>query len=330
VGMKSHLEGFIKQLDVAFEIGKGTTFSSIPRNISSVLICGIGGSGIGGIITSKSIADVCTVPVITCNDYHIPSFVNETTLIIASSYSGNTEETLTVVKAGIAKGAHLCAITSGGELKEICESTGSNHILIPGGNPPRTCLGYSLTEQIFALNKYGLIPNELIDDLKAAADLLKAEHPNIIAQAKTVALALYGKIPVLYSSDKFEPVAIRFRQQLNENSKMLAWHNKFPEMNHNEIVGWSKENKDLAVLLFRNKEDFYRNQARMDFTVDLIKQHAASVTQVYSKGDSYLERALYFIYLTDWASLYLAEADDVDPMAIKSIDALKEHLATID
>jgi glucose/mannose-6-phosphate isomerase len=328
--MKSHLEGFIKQLDVAFEIGKGADFSSVPKNISSVLICGIGGSGIGGTITSKAIADACKVPVITCNDYHIPAFVNKNTLIIASSYSGNTEETLSVVKAGVAKGAHLCAITSGGELKIICEEIGANYIEIPGGSPPRTCLGFSLTEQIFALNKYGLISDGLIDNLKAASNLLKVENSNIKAQAKTVALALNGKIPVLYSSDKFEPVAIRFRQQLNENSKMLSWHNKFPEMNHNEIVGWSKENKNLAVLLFRNKEDFYRNQARMDFTVGLIKQHAASVTQVYSKGDSYLERALYFIYLTDWSSLYLAEANNVDPMAIKSIDALKAHLATID
>lgn len=327
--MKSHLEGFIKQLDEAFEIGKGAKFIAIPDNISSVLICGIGGSGIGGTITSKSIAEVCKVPVITCNDYHIPSFVNETTLIIASSYSGNTEETLTVVKAGVAKGAHLCAITSGGELLDICKETNSNHIVIPGGNPPRTCLGYSLSEQIFALNQYGLVPDELIQNLKASSELLKKEDEAIRVEAKTIALTLDGKIPVLYSSDKFEPIAIRFRQQLNENSKMLAWHNKFPEMNHNEIVGWSKANNDLAVLLFRNEDDFYRNQARMDFTVGLIKQHAASVTEIYSKGNSYLERALYFIYLTDWVSLYLAEQNNVDPIAIKSIDALKAHLATI-
>jgi glucose/mannose-6-phosphate isomerase len=328
--MKSHLEGFIKQLDEAFEIGKSANFKTSNKEITSVLICGIGGSGIGGIITSKSIADVCKVPVITCNDYHIPSFVNESTLIIASSYSGNTEETITAVKAAMVKGAQLCAVTSGGELKEICEKTGSNHIVIPGGNPPRTCLGYSLTEQIFALNKYGLIPNELIENLKSASQLLKSEEANILAEAKTVSEALVGKIPVIYSTDKFEPIAIRFRQQLNENSKMLAWNNKFPEMNHNEIVGWSKENKNLAVIIFRNEDDFYRTQARIDCTVGLIGKYASSVTQINSKGNSYLERALYFIYLTDWVSLYLADADNVDPIAIKAIDALKAHLATID
>jgi glucose/mannose-6-phosphate isomerase len=328
--MRNHLEGFIKQLDEAFEIGQSSQFNASEKEITSVLICGIGGSGIGGTITSKSIADVCKVPVITCNDYHIPSFVNESTLIIASSYSGNTEETITAVKAAMAKGAQLCAITSGGELKEICEKTGSNHIVIPGGNPPRTCLGYSLTEQIFSLNHYGLIPNELIENLKSASQLLKAEDVNIKEEAKEVSKALSGKIPVLYSTDKFEPIAIRFRQQLNENSKMLAWHNKFPEMNHNEIVGWSEENKDLAVLIFRNEDDFYRTKARIDFTIGLISKHASSVTQINGKGSSYLERALYFIYLTDWVSFYLAETNNIDPIAIKSIDALKAHLATID
>lgn len=327
--MRNHLEGFIKQLDDAFEIGQSTSLN-LSNNITSVLICGIGGSGIGGIITSKSIADVCKVPVITCNDYHIPSFVNESTLIIASSYSGDTEETIAAVKAAMNKGAQLCAITSGGELEAICKETGSNYILIPGGNPPRTCLGYSLTEQVFVLNKYGLIPSELIDNLKSASKLLKSEDTNIKLEAKLVSEALVGKIPVLYSTDKFEPIAIRFRQQLNENSKMLAWHNKFPEMNHNEIVGWSKENKDLAVLVFRNKDDFYRTQARIDFTVGLISKYTSSVTQINSKGNSYLERALYFIYLTDWVSLYLAEIENTDPVAIKSIDALKAHLATID
>lgn len=328
--MRSHLEGFIKQLDDAFEIGQSASLNLSNNSIASVLICGIGGSGIGGIITSKSIADVCKVPVITCNDYHIPSFVNESTLIIASSYSGDTEETIAAVKAAMNKGAQLCAITSGGELEAICIETGSNYILIPGGNPPRTCLGYSLTEQVFALNKYGLIPSELIDNLKSASKLLKSEDANIKLEAKLVSESLVGKIPVLYSTDKFEPIAIRFRQQLNENSKMLAWHNKFPEMNHNEIVGWSKENKDLAVLVFRNKDDFYRTQARIDFTVGLISKYTSSVTQINSKGNSYLERALYFIYLTDWVSLYLAETENTDPIAIKSIDALKAHLATID
>lgn len=327
--MRNHLLGFIEQLELAFKIGNESTFVNVSTPVTSVLICGLGGSGIGGSIVAKSVASVCSVPVLTCNDYHIPEFVGEGTLVLASSYSGNTEETITAIKAALEKGAQLCAVTSGGELKQICEETNSNHIVIPGGNPPRTCLGFSLTEQIFALNKYGLAPDSYIEDLSSSIELLKKEDVNIQSKASEIAELLNGKIPVLYSSDKFEPICIRFRQQLNENSKMLAWHNKFPEMNHNEIVGWSKENKDLAVLILRNEDDFYRNQARMDFTKGLVAKHAASVTELYSKGNSYLEKALYLIYLTDWVSLFLAEMNDIDPIAIESIDALKSHLATV-
>lgn len=327
--MRNHILGFIKQLELAFKIGHSSSFNAPISPVSSVLICGLGGSGIGGAIVAKSVASVCPVPVVTCNDYHIPEFVNENTLVVASSYSGNTEETLTAIKAALAKGAQLCAVTSGGELKEICEKNNSNHIVIPGGNPPRTCLGFSLTEQIFALNKYGLVPDSYIENLSSAIELLKTEDTAIQEKANEIADLLNGKIPVLYSSDSFEPVCIRFRQQLNENSKMLAWHNKFPEMNHNEIVGWSEENKDLAVLILRNEDDYYRNQARMDFTKGLISKHASSVTELYSKGNSYLEKALYLIYLTDWVSLYLAEKNGTDPIAIVSIDALKAHLSTV-
>lgn len=328
-GMRGHIEGFISQLEEAFAIGTASTFKKAEKPITSVLICGLGGSGIGGTITSKSVADLCSVPILTCNDYHVPAYVNENTLVIASSYSGNTEETLSAVKAALEQGAQLCAITSGGEMKQICLDTKSNFIEIPGGNPPRTCLGYSLTEQIFALAKYGLIPASTLDNLTAAISLLKSEDANIKVEAQTVADALNGKLPVIYSADNYEPVCIRFRQQLNENSKMLAWNNKFPELNHNEIVGWSKENKDLAVLILRNEDDFYRTQARIDFTTGLIKKYASSVTEVYSKGDSYLEKALYLIYLTDWVSLYLAEMNNVDPIAIVAIDALKNHLASV-
>lgn len=327
--MRGYIGGFISQLEEAFSIGEKSDFQLSDQHISSVLICGVGGSGIGGTITSKSVAEICSVPVVTCNDYHIPAFVNKSTLVIASSYSGNTEETLSAVKKAVAQGAQLCAITSGGEMQRFCEETDSNYILIPGGNPPRTCLGYSLTEQIFALVKYGLIPATTLDCLTAAIELLKLENEHIQEEAEEVAQALNGKIPVLYSVDKYEPICIRFRQQLNENSKVLAWHNKFPELTHNEIVGWSAENKNLAVLILRNEDDYYRTKERIDFTKGLISKYAASVTEVSSKGGSYIERALYLIYLTDWVSLYLAEMNDIDPIAIVAIDALKNHLATV-
>ncbi len=327
--MQSHIEGFIPQLEKAFEIGSKASFNVPNKKISNVLICGLGGSGIGGTVVAKVAQLGAKVPFTICNDYHIPGFVNEETLVIASSYSGNTEETLSAVKKAQERGAEIAAVTSGGELKSICESNGYNYIVIPGGNPPRTCIGYSMTEQIFILVKYGILPASALNELEAAIALLKANDSSMRDEAEVVASALFGKLPIIYATDKFEPVSIRFRQQLNENSKELAWHQKFPELNHNEIVGWAAGNSNLSVVLFRNDDDFYRTQERMEFMKKVITDKGATVTEIHSKGESYIEKALYLIYLTDWASLFIANKKGCDPVEIVVIDALKDHLATI-
>lgn len=327
--MKSHIEGFINQLEKAYSIGASTVFNIPAKKISNVLICGLGGSGIGGTIVAKFAQMESKVPITVCNDYHIPEFVNESTLVIASSYSGNTEETLTAIKTAQSKGAEIAAVTSGGELKEICDQNNYNHIVIPGGNPPRTCIGFSLTEQVFILVKYGIVSEKALSNLTSAIQLLKSEDLSMKAEAENVAQALFGKLPVIYATDKFEPVSIRFRQQLNENSKELCWHQKFPELNHNEIVGWASGNENLSVVIFRNDDDYYRTQERMEFMKKVITDKGASVTEIHSKGGSYIEKALYLIYLTDWASLFIADKKQIDPVEIVVIDALKDHLATI-
>lgn len=327
--MKEHIIGFIKQLEHAVELGEAFTLKPLSAKIKNVLICGLGGSGIGGTIVAKSGLLGASIPITTCNDYHIPEYVNEHTLIVACSYSGNTEETLSALDKGIANNAQVVAVTSGGELKRICDEKGYNYILIPGGNPPRTCIGYSMVEQLYLLASLGVVPQSYIQDVKNAIGLLKANDEAIQAEAKLVAEKLFDKLPVIYGTDKFEPVSIRFRQQLNENSKMLCWHQKFPELNHNEIVGWAEGNEKLAVVLFRNDDDFYRTQERMEFTKKVIIEKGASVTEIFSKGNSFLEKAIYLIYLTDWTSLFIAELKNVDPVEIKVIDALKDYLATV-
>ncbi len=327
--MRKHIEGFIGQLEDAFSIGKKIQFSIPNKKLSNVLILGVGGSGIGGTIVAKTALLGAGIPVMTCNDYHIPEYVNETTLVIACSYSGNTEETLIALKKCQSKGTEIAAVTSGGELQRICEENNYNHIIIPGGNPPRTCLGYSLTEQIFILVKYKILPEAAVEELKSAIQLLKTNNLDIIKEADIVAQSLFGKLPVIYATDKFEPVSIRFRQQLNENSKELCWHQKFPELNHNEIVGWASGNSNLSVVMFRNDDDYYRTQERMEFMKKVILDKGSTVTEIKSKGNSFIEKALYLIYLTDWTSLFIAEKKQIDPVEIRVIDALKDHLATI-
>lgn len=327
--MREHIEGFIAQLEEAFRIGESAQFSIPNKEITNVLICGLGGSGIGGTVVAKTALLGASIPVTTCNDYHIPEYVNESTLVIACSYSGNTEETLTALEKAQKKGCEISAVTSGGELKRICEENGYNHIVIPGGNPPRTCIGFSMTEQVFILVKYGILPASALNELEAAIALLKANDNAMREEAEVVASALFGKLPIIYATDKFEPVSIRFRQQLNENSKELCWHQKFPELNHNEIVGWAAGNSNLSVVLFRNDDDYYRTQERMEFMKKVITDKGAAVTEIHSKGESFIEKALYLIYLTDWASLFIANKKGCDPVEIEVIDALKDHLATI-
>jgi glucose/mannose-6-phosphate isomerase len=327
--MKEYIEGFIEQLNQAYEVGVSSEFIVNKKKISSVLLCGLGGSGIGGAIVARFAQSIAKVPFSICNDYHIPAFVNNETLVIASSYSGDTEETLTAVREAQSKGAEIAAVTSGGKLKDICDLNGYNYILIPGGKPPRTCLGLSLTEQIFILVKYGILDASVLNQLQDSISLLKSNSSSLIKEAENVAEVLLGKISVIYSVDQYEPISIRFRQQLNENSKELCWHQKFPELNHNEIVGWASGNSNLAVVILRNKDDYYRTQERIEFMKTVVKQKGASVTEIWSKGNSFLEKALYLIYLTDWTSLFIANKKGVDPIEIRVIDALKDHLATI-
>ena len=177
--------------------------------------------------------------------------------------------------------------------------------------------------------KYNILPQTALEELKSAIQLLKINNSDIKKEAENVAAKLFGKLPIIYATDKFEPVSIRFRQQLNENSKELCWHQKFPELNHNEIVGWASGNSKLSVVMFRNDDDYYRTQERMEFMKKVILEKGSTVTEIKSKGNSFVEMALYLIYLTDWTSLFIAEKKQIDPVEIRVIDALKDHLATI-
>src|ERR1035437_7951055 len=261
--MKTLVTNFSKQLTEAINIGNNAKLTVSKNKISNVLICGLGGSGIGGSIVSELVINDATVPVNISKGYFIPAYVNEKTLVIISSYSGNTEETLNCMELAIAKNAKIVSITSGGKVLEISKTKSFDHIVVPGGMPPRACLRYSLTQLFFVLNFFGIIGNKFKQELEASVKLLDTEENNILSEAKTIAQKLFGKTPVLYATTNNEGMLIRFRQQLNENSKMLCWHQIIPEMNHNELVGWRDKNENLSVLIFRDKDEYERNNFRI-------------------------------------------------------------------
>ena len=327
--MNDYIDDFSNHLREAIEIANNTSLTSFTKEIRNILICGLGGSGIGGTIVSDIISSKVNIPITATKDYSIPNFVNEHTLVIANSYSGNTEETLYALEKCQAKGAEIAVITSGGKLKAIAEENKYNKIIIPGNQPPRAMFGYAFTELFFMLNHYGIIDDSFKSDFTKAIELLDTEKSDIQEQAMSLAKKMYKQTPVIYVANGFEGVAVRFRQQINENSKMLCWHHVVPEMNHNELLGWRTNVNDLAVVYFRNKSDYERNQIRMDINKKVIAKFTENITEIWSKGDSLIENSLYHINLGDWVSWYLSEMNNVDAIEIDVIDFLKGELAKV-
>jgi glucose/mannose-6-phosphate isomerase len=174
-----------------------------------------------------------------------------------------------------------------------------------------------------------MIGGDFKKQIDSAIKLIETENASILSEAASITDFLTGKLPVIYAVDGYNGVATRFRQQINENSKMLCWHNILPEMNHNELVGWASKNENLAVIILRNKTDYSRTQTRLEISKEVFKKYTPNVKELWSKGESQLERTIYLIHLTDHVSVQLAEKRKIDAMEINIINHLKGELAKI-
>lgn len=328
--MKKLITDFTKQLKHAVEIAEHVHLSATTNRISNVLISGMGGSGIGGNMATEIANTEAEMPIIVNKDYFLPNFVSKNSLVIISSYSGDTEETVKALEEAITRNAHIVCITSGGKIKQLAKEHNLDIILVPTGMPPRAALGFSLVQLLHILNFYGVISAKYKTSLTRAIELLDTEESNIVRDAKQTALELENKNIIIYGTAGMESVALRFRQQVNENSKRLCWHNVFPELNHNELQGWKEKNNKLAVVIFRNETDYLRNAKRIDISKEIISHYDATIKEVYSKGSSQLEHMLYLIHWGDWLSYFLAERKGIDTMDIKVINYLKSELAKVE
>ena len=326
--MDKLIQEFIPQLEEALTIGEKFQPHDHPYEIQKIYVAGMGGSGIGANFVKELIKSECSVSFSIGKSYNIPAFVDKNTLAIVSSYSGNTEETLNSFNELLKTGAQIVVISSGGKLIEKAKEKNIDFIQLPAGSPsPRACLGYSLVQQLFVLNKLGLINNHVIQNINDAIQLLKEEQAQIKLIAENIALRIWNKIPIIYSTDRIESVAIRCRQQLNENANMLCWHHVIPEMNHNELVGWSSSDFPSAVLFLRNDDDYERNQIRIEIIKNIIREKTDTLIEVFSKGESLVEKMLYLVHLVDWISWYAAQKRGEDAIEIKAIDYLKSELS---
>ncbi len=325
--MKQLIADFPIQLQEALIIGQSYRFTTAKKAFSNVVLTGLGGSGIGGSIVQNFVFDKMKIPFIVNKDYSLPAFVNANSLVIVSSYSGNTEETTAALQQALKAKATVICITSGGKIAEVSRKKKLDCILLPAGMPPRACIGYSMTQVLFVLQYFGLIKDNFEKDIKTSIKLIKDDVKDIQKRAKVLAQKLYGKTPVIYTASDFEGVGIRFRQQINENSKMLCWHHAIPEMNHNELVGWRDKDSSKAVVILRNDTDYDRVKLRIDINKKVIKKYTSNISEINSKGKSYWEKVFYFIHLTDWVSVYLADMRKQDATEVKVIDFLKGELA---
>ncbi len=325
--MDELIAGFSDQLREALEIGKAASLRNPDREIRNIVVTGLGGSGIGGNLASEFLSAELKLPMEVNKGYFIPAYVDAHTLLIVSSYSGNTEETLNALALAEEAGAWIVCVSSNGKVLERAREMNYDFIQVPGGLPPRACLGYSLVQQLFILHRLGFSSGQALSDVAIAADQLDRQENEIRSEARDLAAYFHGRMPVIYVCDQMASVAVRVRQQINENAKMLCWHHVIPEMNHNELVGWRDENEKLAVLFLRNEDDFERNSQRIALNKEIIMKYTPHVRELWSKGECLVQRALYLIHLCDWMSFYLAELRGVDPVEVRVIDFLKGELA---
>lgn len=316
---------FFEQIKYSTDLLENTDEINWPENIQSIVIAGLGGSGVGAGIVSGLLFDSLPVPVTIVKDYFLPGFVNKNTLVICSSYSGNTEETLSCYHQALEAQAPIIAITGGGQLKENAQRDGQLCFTVPAGIPPRTALGYTLPVYFFIFSNIFRRP-EWYEKFKNSAQKVELCVNDIDRTSAEIAGFFYGKLPVFYSSSAREGLLIRLRQQINENAKSLCWHHIIPEMNHNELVGWRSQHEELAVLFIWNQFDHPKNVLRMKLTREVVSKYTSNILTYQAPCGDAWEEMLYLIHLFDKISCKLADMYGVDAEEIDVINYLKTSI----
>jgi glucose/mannose-6-phosphate isomerase len=327
--MDKLIESFPQHMLDAVEITEHIRLNKRDTPITNVLICGLGGSGIGGDLVTDLTADQITVPIVVNKGYELPSFADAHTLLILCSYSGNTEETLSCTAQAVERGLKPVCVASGGRLKEIALQHGFDFIEVPGGFPPRTTLGFGSTILFYILDQFALIDFTVSEEITSVSEFLTREQAGIKVAALALAKQLKGKAVIAYVENRIGSVALRLKQQINENAKSPCWSNVVPELNHNELVGWKVKNDTLAAVFLRTDFENKRNVLRFDFIKPTVAASVHAVHEVRAKGATLLEQYFYLVHFGDWMSYYMALEQGQDSIEVHAIDKLKDHLSAV-
>ena len=327
---------FPENLTEALELGEKISLNHAYSHIQNVVVAGMGGSAIGGDVISVFEKDNLDVPFVVCRGYSLPNWVNENTLVVCSSYSGNTEETLSALDDAVSKNAQICGITTGGKIADKLKELNKDVVIIPSGLQPRAALAFSFVPMAKCLEKVGVLTLSFGDWMDSAIETIiqareiysKENDKNPVYE---LAQQIHDRIPVIYADNSTLGVAaIRLKGQICENAKMLAYHNELPEFNHNEIVGW-ENNPDifekLFVLWLTDANDNPRVKHRQEITQDILNEAGVDQYVLEMTGNLFQERFLHMIHYGDWLSYWCAILHGTDPSPVAKISRLKEELS---
>lgn len=333
--MLHHVLSLPQQLREGWRLGRAAAPASLGRRPSHVVFAGLGGSAIGGDLLASALAPGLPFPAVVVRDARLPSYIGPQSLVVASSYSGETDETVEAAGSALDAGASLLAVTSGGRLAALVESRGQTVVRVPGGLPPRAALGYLVGPVLAALERWDVCP-PCAGDVDETAGVLEELGRNLTPAvpeernaAKRLAGRFHGRLPVVYAaSPGVEPAARRWKSQFNENSKTVAAWNTFPELAHNEVVGWGAAAEIAGLLemvvLFAGTEDA-RTRRLVEAAAEAMPGGIAGVHEVAGCGESRLARLFSLVLIGDLTSVYLAYLRGVDPTPIDAITALKQR-----
>ena len=301
-----------------------------PMESDGLVVCGMGGSAVGGELARAVLGDQVSLPMTTVRDYELEPWTSPGRVVLCMSYSGNTEETLACFAAAEAVGSKRVVATTGGALGEAARAAGVPVIPMPAALQPRAAVGYTFVAAAEVAALAGAAP-AIRTEIDAAAQALKEAGDSLMARSAQLAATLEGTVPVVYGSDLTAPVAYRWKTQVNENAKQPAFWHEMPEMDHNEIVAWTEEpdvGRFSAVFLL-DPDQHPRQRQRMELTAELIAPAAVHVEVIEphgEEGESRTSRLLQAVMLGDLLSLQLAARRGVDPAPIEMIDRLKAEL----
>jgi len=296
-----------------------------PAEAAGVMVCGMGGSAIGGDLAAAALGDRLTRPLLVVRGYELPSWVTPEWTVLCSSYSGNTEETLACFAAAEALGARRIVASTGGELVDEARAAGVPVVGLPGIFQPRAAVAYMFAVAAEVAALAGAAPR-IHTEIDAAAAFLVGEAEGLQARAAEIAAQLDGSFPIVYGADLTAPVARRWKTEVNENAKLPAFFAEIPEADHNELSGWAAAEERLSAVLLEDADQHPRERHRFELTAAAVAAEGAAAVRVETAGETRVARLLWATMLGDLVSLELAAARGVDPLPVEAIERFKQAM----